>query len=207
MFRKHVLIATALALAAAVILLVAGPAMAQPRRGYYGGYLHGGFYGGYAHGGYYAPHYGGYYHHYGYYPGHYGYYPRHYGYYWGYNPWYYPGYYYSPGYYAYGGLPSGYQAFYPSTVDAPAGVDQVVHFNIRMPADAKIWFGEEKTTQTGSSREFVTPPLAPGNEYTYEVRAQWTENGRNVTQSRRVSVRAGERVSITFPEKPPEMTE
>ena len=213
MFRKHLLLASTLALAVAVILLAASPALAQFRPQHLGGgYYGGGYHGGY---GYYSGHYGSYYPHYGYYSGRYGYspsythyglgyYPGYYGYYRGYSPWYYRGYYYSPGYYAYSALPSTYQAFYPPASAAPAGGEQVVHFDIRVPDDAKIWFDDEKTTQTGPSREFVSPPLASGREYSYEVRAQWTENGREVTQSRRVAFRAGERVSIAFPEKTPE---
>lgn len=197
MFRKHLFIASALAGAAAVILLATGPGIAQ----HWGGYHHGG----YRHGGYYPGHYGGYYHHYGYYPrySHYGlgYSPWHYGSYWAYHPWYY----YAPRS-VYGPVSSGYQAFYPGSAGAPAGVDQVVHFDIRVPANATIWFDGEKTTQTGSLREFVSPPLAPGRQYAYELRARWTEDGREVTQSRRITVRAGERVSITFPQKTPEKT-
>lgn len=209
MFRKHLLIASALPLAAAVVLLAAGPATAQHRGYGYGGYSHGGYY---SHG--YTPGHYGYYGH-GYYPSysHYGlgYYPGYYSSYYGsYYPGYAPGHYlYAPSYYSDSATPGSYQAFYPPTGNiaspaTPTGVDRVVHFDIRVPADADIWFDGEKTTQTGSSREFVSPPLVPDHRYTYEIRARWKEGGRDVTQTRRLAVHAGERMSITFPEKAPE---
>lgn len=203
MFHKHLLIRSALALAAAVVLLGAGPAMAQHRG--YGGYSYGGYY---SHG--YYPGYYGYYSH-GYYPSYsrygLGYYPRYYNsYYGGYYSGYAPGYYlYAPGY-TYSATPGSYQAFYPPTGSiaappTPTGVDRVVHFDIRVPADAEIWFDGAKTESVGPAREFVSPPLVPDHRYTYEVRARWKADGRDVTQTRRVAVHAGERVSITFPEQ------
>ena len=222
MFQQRHPSITGLVLVTAALLLTAGPGVAQHGGFSYGGYRHGG-YGGYSHG--YSPrHYGGYYGHAGYYPGHYGYY-RHYGYYPSYShygPNYYGGYYayprgsyhgyvpyyygYSPGYYPYSAPAVGYQAYYPpdtaegpTAPAAPAGVDRVVHFDVRVPADAAIWFDGVKTTQNGSAREFVSPPLAPGREYTYEIRARWKMEGREVSQSQRVTVRAGERVSVSFP--------
>ncbi len=207
---------TSVVVAAAVLLLAAAPTPAQHYR--YGGYRHGG-YGGTYHG-YYPGHYSGYVHH-GYYPGHYGYY-HHYGYYPSYQHygWGYPGYYssqwggypgYAPGYYGYSVPQAGYWALYPpnpvgqglTTPTAPAGADQVVHFNIRVPADAEVWFDDVKTSQTGSAREFISPPLAPGREYSYEIQARWKEQGREVSQRRRVTVKAGQRMSIAFPQTAP----
>lgn len=208
MFHQRRFLTSVLALAAAVLLLAAGPAAAQHYR--YGGYRHGG-YGGYYHG--YSPrHYGGYVH-YVYYPGHYGYY-HHYGYYPSYHhyAWGYPGYSrYVPSYYGYSVPQAGYWALYPpnpagqdlTTPTAPAGADQVVHFNIRVPADAEVWIDDLNTSQTGPLREFISPPLAPGHEYTYEIQARWKEQGREVSQRRRVFVQAGQRVSIAFPQTAP----
>jgi uncharacterized protein (TIGR03000 family) len=47
-------------------------------------------------------------------------------------------------------------------------------------------------------RRFVSPLLKPGREYTYQVRARWMEDGREVVQSRRVTVSAGAEVSVDF---------
>ena len=91
----------------------------------------------------------------------------------------------------------------PQTVSTPAESPSTalpVHIEVRVPAGAEIWFDDEKTVQAGTVRLFVSPPLPPGRDYTYEVRARWREDGSEVTQSRRVTVRAGQQVSVTFPE-------
>jgi uncharacterized protein (TIGR03000 family) len=70
--------------------------------------------------------------------------------------------------------------------------------NVRVPADAEIWFEGSKTGQSGTTRTFVSPPLESGRGFTYEVRAHWTENGKEVDQTRQVHVRAGEKVDVDF---------
>jgi uncharacterized protein (TIGR03000 family) len=70
--------------------------------------------------------------------------------------------------------------------------------NVKVPAGAEIWFEGSKTGQTGTTRTFVSPPLEPGRGFTYDVRARWTENGKEVDQTRQVHVRAGEKVDVDF---------
>ena len=70
-----------------------------------------------------------------------------------------------------------------------------------MSASAKTCAEDAKTTPTGAVREFHPPPLTPGKRYTYEIRARWTENGREVTQTRNVPVTAG-RVNVGFRSRP-----
>jgi uncharacterized protein (TIGR03000 family) len=195
------------------------------RGGYRGGSYHGGaHYGGYHYGYHnYYPHHGayGYRHYHPYYNGSYGYYyPYSYGSY-GYD---YP-YNYDPSLYV---LPTdstyfgsagdvapypadgitsatpsagGYQAFYPpATVTTPA--DTRAHVTAKVPADAQIWFDGTPTTSTGPVRQFDSPPLTPGSRYGYEVRARWTENGHEVTQTQQVAVTAGAHVQVDFPVAP-----
>ena len=45
------------------------------------------------------------------------------------------------------------------------------HVTVRAPANATVWIGGWQTPNTGSVREFDSPPLTPGKQYTYEVRA------------------------------------
>ena len=47
-------------------------------------------------------------------------------------------------------------------------------------------------------RPFVSPDLPPGQPYSYELRATWQDQGRQVTETRRVSFRAGEKVDVDF---------
>ncbi len=80
------------------------------------------------------------------------------------------------------------------------GRRQSRHIRIALPADAEVRFDGDKTTQTGAHRAYVSPPLQPGHEYSYEVKAQWKENGREVTRDRRITVHAGDVVNVSFME-------
>jgi uncharacterized protein (TIGR03000 family) len=184
---------------------------------YGGGHFGGGHYGG----GHFGGLRGGSHHHYGYhhyYPGYgfYGYYPYAYDYY----PYYSDTYPYAgsaPAYdYGYDGdqtLPyaegppgatfsfDAYNAAVaPNTASLRA--DKVAHMTVHVPADARVWFGTTKTTSTGSVRQYESPPLTPGSQYTYEIRARWTQNGQEVTQTQQVPLTAGGHVNVTFPVPP-----
>jgi uncharacterized protein (TIGR03000 family) len=75
-------------------------------------------------------------------------------------------------------------------------VDQKARIHLEVPTSARVWFDNEKTTQTGSSRDFITPPLPTGTKYTYAIRVEWTENGHKVESTRRVSFQAGAHVDL-----------
>jgi uncharacterized protein (TIGR03000 family) len=80
-----------------------------------------------------------------------------------------------------------YGAYSPSR-RAP---DNSAHIRLIVPPDAKVWFGNSATQQTGSTRFFQSPPLTPGKDYGYDVKVQWRDaNGNEVTQTRHVDVRA-----------------
>jgi uncharacterized protein (TIGR03000 family) len=195
--------------------------------GHFGGAHLGGYHGGYSHGGYsygsgYHPYHGygnynrGYYSHYGYgyNRGYYPYYNSYYGYtpYYGSYPYYgnYPSAYSyepdtssTPTYQASGSALSSTSAYEPSgsALYAPpaAQPDSRVQLTMNVPADAEIWVEDSKTTQTGPVREFQSPPLTPGKRYLYEVRARWSENGHEVTQTQTIRVTAGAHVNVSFP--------
>jgi uncharacterized protein (TIGR03000 family) len=133
------------------------------------------------------------------------------------NDWYYP---YDD--YAYAGYPNGYSSYYsgqPGYSDdtlqgqPPSGQGYAddnrqrsrVQINenaaliaVRVPADAELWFDGTKTSQASEVRQFQTPALEPGQEYNYTVRARWKDQGREVDQTRKVTVRAGDRLGINF---------
>jgi uncharacterized protein (TIGR03000 family) len=73
---------------------------------------------------------------------------------------------------------------------------------LEVPAGARVTFDGTPTTSTGSVREYQSPPLTPGTRYTYELRASWNENGREMTQAQEVEVRAGAHVNVHFPAQP-----
>jgi uncharacterized protein (TIGR03000 family) len=86
------------------------------------------------------------------------------------------------------------QSFYPSDTQGnmPALID------VQVPPDAQIWFDGESTSQTGTERTFRSPPLQPGQDYSYEVKAHWMANGKDIERTRKVHVHAGERVFVNF---------
>ena len=55
-----------------------------------------------------------------------------------------------------------------------------------------------KTTQTGTNRLFTSPPLTPGTNYAYDVRAQWMDNGKPVDRTKSVAVHAGDQLDVNM---------
>jgi uncharacterized protein (TIGR03000 family) len=77
---------------------------------------------------------------------------------------------------------------------SPRAAEIVVH----VPAGAKVFVEERPTRQTGPDRHFETAELLPGRAYTYAIRAEQDRGGRTVSQTKRVTVRAGERATVRF---------
>jgi uncharacterized protein (TIGR03000 family) len=74
-----------------------------------------------------------------------------------------------------------------------------VTVEVNVPADAEVWFDGKKTAQTGTSRVFHSPPVRPGVNYLYLVRAKWSEGGREMEQVQTITVHAGEHARLAFP--------
>ncbi len=69
---------------------------------------------------------------------------------------------------------------------------------VRLPADAKLYFDGYLTKQTGEMRMFSTPDLSMGKEYVYELRAESAGQGKTMTRTERVTVRAGQTTRVNF---------
>ena len=54
------------------------------------------------------------------------------------------------------------------------------------------------TKSTSSVRAFASPALQPDKEYYYTLKAEIVRDGRPVTDTKRVRVRAGEQTAVTF---------
>jgi uncharacterized protein (TIGR03000 family) len=115
-----------------------------------------------------------------------------------------PNYGYDTGDYYY---PSGQQGYYGGDYATNQGnMNQgmanqnpnAAHILLRVPGNAQVFFEGQPTTERGSVRAYVSPPLEPNKEYTYDVRAQWTQNGQQRNETRHVRVRAGARVQVDF---------
>ena len=196
---------------------------------HFGGPRFHGFHRGFYHGGYhFRPYY--WHHRYpfygyrNYYP-YYGYYPYYYGfpYGYGYAP-YFSGYYpYGYGYSSYDSPYADDSSWYPglggayspgnaggftsvsplsgtSQGLAPSAQADTAHVTVRVPAGADIWINGSNTDSAGPVREFQSPALTPGQQYTYEFRARWkNDDGREVTQTQQVALTAGAHARVDFP--------
>jgi uncharacterized protein (TIGR03000 family) len=131
-----------------------------------------------------------------------GYYPGIFG---GSYPWYdsytYPSYsyYYAP--------PTQYYSpptqYYPPPTqyyDPPAqAVADYANVRVILPdPQARVWFDGSLTSQTGTDRLYHTPSLTAGSTYSYQIRASWTQGGREVSQERTVSVTPGQTTLVDF---------
>jgi uncharacterized protein (TIGR03000 family) len=84
----------------------------------------------------------------------------------------------------------------PEEVSVPAPA----HVVVTLPEDARLFIGETACPLTSARREFNTPDLSPGQGYYYVLKAEVMREGRAVTASKRVTVRAGEETVVDFGE-------
>jgi uncharacterized protein (TIGR03000 family) len=91
-----------------------------------------------------------------------------------------------------------YNAIYPVSPPISAITDNTARVEVRIPADAELWFEGRKTALTGADRFFRSPELQAGQDYIYDVQAHWVADGKAVDQTRKVTVHAGDRVVVDF---------
>jgi uncharacterized protein (TIGR03000 family) len=70
--------------------------------------------------------------------------------------------------------------------------------DVRIPANAELWFSGEKTSQTGELRSFISPELTTGKDFFYTLKARWIQDGKPVEQTRRIRVSAGAQANVDF---------
>jgi uncharacterized protein (TIGR03000 family) len=73
---------------------------------------------------------------------------------------------------------------------------------VQLPADAKLYV-DDQPVKAADRQTFSTPRLERGQTYYYDVRAEVVRDGKTVVESKRVLVRAGQEVSVTFPKLEP----
>jgi uncharacterized protein (TIGR03000 family) len=69
---------------------------------------------------------------------------------------------------------------------------------VQLPTDAKLFVDGNPVKVNGEQQTFRTPALERGQAYYYEVRAEVVREGKTVTESKRVIVRAGEDARVSF---------
>jgi uncharacterized protein (TIGR03000 family) len=72
------------------------------------------------------------------------------------------------------------------------GPSEYIRLSVHVPDEsAQVWIEGQPTEQTGTVREFVSPPVTIGQRYTYTVRGSWTENSTPVSRTKTIPVEAG----------------
>lgn len=74
---------------------------------------------------------------------------------------------------------------------------------VLLPYDARLFFDDIPTRQTGMTRLYTTPPLVTGSEYYYQLRAEITREGKVISQTRKVPVRSGDTTYVDFSDLDP----
>jgi uncharacterized protein (TIGR03000 family) len=77
-------------------------------------------------------------------------------------------------------------------------VSQPATVVISAPRDVTVTFNGQVTNRTSEVESFQTPNLTPGRSYAYQVKAEAVRDGKKVTRSKRVLVRAGGRSRVDF---------
>ena len=91
-----------------------------------------------------------------------------------------------------------FQSYVPSVPVVVAPAPASTQIQLEVPASAKVWFDGQPTIQTGSSRTFVSPPLATGFKYHYAVRIEWQDGDRRSERNQTISFNAGDRLNLDF---------
>ena len=69
---------------------------------------------------------------------------------------------------------------------------------VEVPADAKLYIDDTAMRTPSEHRTYQTPDLEPGQTYYYEVRVEVQRDGKPISETRRVLVRAGQEVHADF---------
>jgi uncharacterized protein (TIGR03000 family) len=69
---------------------------------------------------------------------------------------------------------------------------------VSLPEEARLTVDGYVTKSTSAERTFVSPALEGGVNYTYTLIAEMVRDGRTITETQRVNVRAGETTRVPF---------
>lgn len=183
-----------------IVAVIGFASVAQAHGHGHGGHGHGGHgHGGHGYGGHGYGHYGGHSHFGGH--SHWGFGGLHYhgGHYHGWPSYYYyrPYYVYPYGYYGSDGYYSNVERRREYIVSRP--VIDVAKVEVRLPeSQGKIWVQGKQMSATGAVRRFNSPTLDPSKKYVYTIKAEWYENGRLMSDERKVDVQANSLAVVDF---------
>jgi uncharacterized protein (TIGR03000 family) len=76
---------------------------------------------------------------------------------------------------------------------------------VKVPAGAKLYIDDHLMRSASTKRVFRTPSLEAGQLYYYILRVEVERDGKTISQTKRVLVRAGQQVSASFSARKMEM--
>jgi uncharacterized protein (TIGR03000 family) len=86
----------------------------------------------------------------------------------------------------------------PGAGSPPTAAPKAAQLIIEKPADAQIFVDNQPVKSEGLTQSFATPVLEPSQAYYYMVRVEMNRDGKSLSESRRVIVRAGQTLQETF---------
>jgi uncharacterized protein (TIGR03000 family) len=78
----------------------------------------------------------------------------------------------------------------PKKTYLPASPDQG-RVIVQLPVDAKLYANDHLTTLTSGERDFTTPAIERGRDYQYAMKIEYVRDGKTITDTKVVKVRAG----------------
>jgi uncharacterized protein (TIGR03000 family) len=81
---------------------------------------------------------------------------------------------------------------------SPPPVADVAEFHVILPGRGSVSFGRFQAAQDSGAHLYESPQITPGETYSYQIQARWSENGQEKTRTKTVKFRAGERVRVDF---------
>jgi len=82
--------------------------------------------------------------------------------------------------------------------NAPSAGSEPATVRVTLPADAKLSIDGHPTKSTWSERLFVSPPLEPGKDFHYTLKAQFIRGKMTITVEETIVVRAGRETTVSL---------
>jgi uncharacterized protein (TIGR03000 family) len=86
----------------------------------------------------------------------------------------------------------------PKSGDKEASLNAPATLVVSLPAEAKLSVDGYATKSTSSVRTLASPTLEAGKDYVYTLTAELVRDGKPVTTSKEVTVRAGEAINVAL---------
>lgn len=86
----------------------------------------------------------------------------------------------------------------PPVAGKPAVAQDRAKIVVKLPPGAALFVDGKRNERSDAVREFTTPPLQAGKEYSYVMKAEWRRNGQPESQEQKIEFRSGEQLTVDF---------